>query len=632
MRAAALSLLVVLLLLAPVLPTGAARALELGEPVVLRAAAVAETDDGLVGTTAAITVTAARGGAGHIFLDTFPLAEVDMQGSARLAVRVAGQVTGMAWQEHDFFFVVRSGAPVIGGPSAGATLTVGAIAALAGWKVREDALMTGTINPDGSIGPVGGIPEKAMGARAVGARLFLFPAGQATQLIDGAHTDLAAWCAATLAIECVPVVDVVDAVNLLTDHAIERPPVPTNVTGEDFRAVLGPLSERLREDAAALIVEADSALGSLDASTAAPWRVRLDRARDLLANATQAATNGSHYTAASWSFQSSIEAHTIRDSARLLASDEQGARLASLVEEARGVVADALRDVAASRVAHASAFETVGSAQVRVLEAERRVARASELAGAAQDLPTALAAVYEASYAVERARTATWWLGLTAHVPEGPPVDGARLEDAAREAIALAEEGVAYIDAVLRESAGPGATSGAASRIAEAKAALERGFASGAILLAYEAEVRAANVLEVGSYGGGVPEGKFETARVAAARAIAEARARGVEPLLAQSQYEFGLTLEDPFERLSFLGLARVTANLAGLPGALDAGGLTPAQTRFQGIPAFPGAPPGWVAAAFAAGLALGAGAGLTALMPKERREDEAEPALAQEG
>lgn len=64
------------------------------------------------------------------------------------------------------------------GPSAGALLAVGLIASIRGDTLREDATMTGTINPDGTIGPVGGIPMKIDGAAQVGKKLVVIPFGQ----------------------------------------------------------------------------------------------------------------------------------------------------------------------------------------------------------------------------------------------------------------------------------------------------------------------------------------------------------------------------------------------------------------------------------------------------------------------
>jgi len=64
------------------------------------------------------------------------------------------------------------------GPSAGALLTAGMLAGMTGATVNPEFTMTGTINPDGSIGPVSGIPQKFRAAMAGGKRLLGFPLGQ----------------------------------------------------------------------------------------------------------------------------------------------------------------------------------------------------------------------------------------------------------------------------------------------------------------------------------------------------------------------------------------------------------------------------------------------------------------------
>ncbi len=66
----------------------------------------------------------------------------------------------------------------IDGPSAGGLMTTALLAALLGDTVRPEATMTGIINPDGTIGPVGGIPHKIDGAAAQGKKLILIPYGQ----------------------------------------------------------------------------------------------------------------------------------------------------------------------------------------------------------------------------------------------------------------------------------------------------------------------------------------------------------------------------------------------------------------------------------------------------------------------
>ena len=64
------------------------------------------------------------------------------------------------------------------GPSAGGLLTIALIANLFGDNIKPDVAMTEQINPDGTIGPVGGIPQKIEGAVRKGKKLILVPYGQ----------------------------------------------------------------------------------------------------------------------------------------------------------------------------------------------------------------------------------------------------------------------------------------------------------------------------------------------------------------------------------------------------------------------------------------------------------------------
>lgn len=120
-------------------------------------------------------------GQGRILINTQPRIGIDLQTSARTAVLVAENFTGSALSATDVILTVRGKeeVEVVDGPSAGAAITVAIIAAIRGQALRSGVFMTGTINPDGSIGMVGGVPEKALAAAKEGAELFLVPKGQA---------------------------------------------------------------------------------------------------------------------------------------------------------------------------------------------------------------------------------------------------------------------------------------------------------------------------------------------------------------------------------------------------------------------------------------------------------------------
>ena len=69
----------------------------------------------------------------------------------------------------------------IDGPSGGAALTVGVLAAVRGDELRSGVTMTGTVNPDGSIGPVTNVSTKVRAAAEDGYETVLIPVGTETE-------------------------------------------------------------------------------------------------------------------------------------------------------------------------------------------------------------------------------------------------------------------------------------------------------------------------------------------------------------------------------------------------------------------------------------------------------------------
>jgi uncharacterized protein len=114
-------------------------------------------------------------GSGRIFLDSFPLTKLDTQISTRYANEVACDYLDMDCSDYDFFYTIRAGSTIVGGPSASGSLTVLTIAALKELKISNDTVMTGTINSGGSIGPVGGVVKKAIAAEKAGFKRVLVP-------------------------------------------------------------------------------------------------------------------------------------------------------------------------------------------------------------------------------------------------------------------------------------------------------------------------------------------------------------------------------------------------------------------------------------------------------------------------
>jgi len=138
--------------------------------------AVQETPYGYKGVLAKLEVEIKEGN-GHVYVDTWPLTKISTQASARLAKEVACNLVNLDCSKYDFFYSIRSDVPIVGGPSGGAAMTIATLASLLDLNLSQDVLITGTIVPNGLIGPVGGILEKAE-AVSKKAKIFLIPLGQ----------------------------------------------------------------------------------------------------------------------------------------------------------------------------------------------------------------------------------------------------------------------------------------------------------------------------------------------------------------------------------------------------------------------------------------------------------------------
>ncbi|HEX7443009.1 MAG TPA: S16 family serine protease, partial [Acidimicrobiales bacterium] len=68
----------------------------------------------------------------------------------------------------------------IGGPSAGLAMTLGVIDTLSGGRLTggHTVAATGTMDPDGQVGDVGGVAQKTVAVEDAGATIFLVPPGE----------------------------------------------------------------------------------------------------------------------------------------------------------------------------------------------------------------------------------------------------------------------------------------------------------------------------------------------------------------------------------------------------------------------------------------------------------------------
>lgn len=139
--------------------------------------------------------------------------------SAWTAIASSSFLLGEDLNQYRFSFDAEGG---IDGPSAGGLFTSSTLALILGENLQREVTMTGTINPDGSIGPVGGIPLKVRAAHEQGKRRVVIPAGQLTPELQTMETELG--------------IDVEEATNIYQAYELlTGQPLPLPIGFEDVR-------------------------------------------------------------------------------------------------------------------------------------------------------------------------------------------------------------------------------------------------------------------------------------------------------------------------------------------------------------------------------------------------------------
>ena len=164
-------------------PSGVEEGSALGSSTV-HLVAVRSTGRGYQGVVLECHVKLLRG-SGRVLVDTEPRIGIDLQSSLRVAVSVAEGLTGFNFSRVDVVarVVGEEEVEVVDGPSAGAAIAAAVISAVRGERLNATVMITGTVNPDGSVGQVEWVLEKALAAAERGAKLFLVPRGQGSVLV-----------------------------------------------------------------------------------------------------------------------------------------------------------------------------------------------------------------------------------------------------------------------------------------------------------------------------------------------------------------------------------------------------------------------------------------------------------------
>lgn len=542
--------LLVFLLCMSAMVIGNAQALENGVTIPLVADRL--TSNGEEGSylNAQVIVT---NGTGHVFVDTNPFTQVDLQGSARIAAMVASDVLGINEKSYDFYYIIEIDSPVIGGPSAGGALTVATIAAIKNWTIMPKVAMTGMIDPDETIGPVGGIPFKLRAAADKGVTVFLVPQGQlvmnitkfnvtmrnssVTHNVSEETVDIGK-LGNELNVTVKEVGTIQDAVLEFTGHDISRPYINGTVFTSDYMNLLQPLSTQLENESKSMY---NSTLSTSDNNSVMKDAKGLQDRADSLAN------DRKYYAATSLYFSSMINILTVQWEKEYDGATNKEEYMTNLTDKVRNQIKISENDLVKFKSNGTGDIEAIGAAESRITDANSILENLNE--SNKYDEIKALA------FAYERARTAQWWLSLA--VPSGKTISEDVLKERSGWYLSQAQSMGAYTQALLSDS---GVSIASMVDTTSIQKEIDRGFYSGAIFDSLKIISRLSTGIELMSIKD--PSVRVNKSAEEARSMINEVRSRGIEPTLGVSIYEYGETSINPYEMKSEYSYARMVAKV----------------------------------------------------------------------
>jgi len=569
------------------------------------APAVAQTENGYEGVISTITVTVQDNGSGRVFVDTLPLTQVDMQGSARLAVKVVGALVKnddncyVNPDLYDYFFVIRTSAPVIGGPSAGAIMTLATIALLENWTIDEHLVMTGMINPDGSIGPIGGIPYKVDAANSVGATRFLIPKGQMvytdmvtetitqngwTQIIQRPVTkNVSDYALDNYGMEVNEVEDINDVILYATGHTFDESESKHQITSEDYMSAMRPLAESLLENAQDLFNDSNGAFDGSDIPNSWPSYYKnqitdyLNYAESYLNDAEELYNDELFYSSASKSFQSSISSRFVIYACDYFEADNNEQFVNDLYNEIKSIYESKSNLVKNEDIVDLITLQCVGIAQKKAVEAY------SYLTDAINNFNNSnyLSGLYQLAYSYERSNSIEWWINLSEKFIDDNEIDQITIIALAEDYIDNAQQSIAYATVLLQEiGQSSNFLSSAEELLVTARDDEDQGYTAAALFDSLEALVKGNLALELVD---GVTIDKVIRARESASYSIGESRKQGVEPILSVSYYELAESLENESSYDNAIFQYKYSDLIAGMMRLTGSSGSF--SSRYIGIP-----------------------------------------------
>lgn len=389
--------------------------------------AVESTETGYRGAMATLEVFIKEGN-GHVFVDTLPLTEIDTQAGARIAKEAVEETLNTNLKNYDVFFVIRSDAPIIGGPSAGGAMATALLALTLNLSINKNVVMTGTINIDGSIGPVGGLIEKAQAVAEHNGTIFLIPEGQSVIMIEKTskiespigtiitsqpqEVDLKEYAKRKWNLTVIEVGDIKKALEYMTGYRIRTEIKPMN-RSDELQRVMKDLAFAFLNDAKRNLSSTKDRLQSSSISYQYEQQLKsiLAEQESRLKEAEKKFNEGEYYSSSSYCFMASIQLRFVNTAISLLESREMKSYLYDRLKAAESQMKDIKLSIERKKdeINNVNDIEVILLSSDRFAEAEDYIERSWKSFYNGEYFDSA----YYLSYAEERASTVNRWLRLS---------------------------------------------------------------------------------------------------------------------------------------------------------------------------------------------------------------------------
>ena len=347
-----------------------------------------------VGVPAFLNLTVTNG-TGEVFLGSTPLTGTDTQAQAVVSVDVACSLLNINCANYNFYYYISSSSAEVSGPSAGAAFAIAAMSILTNKPLKSGIAMTGTANPDGSMGIVGDVSEKSEAAADQGIKVFLYPSSDNISSAAVSYNQNHGMVA-------IPINSVYQAYNYFTGYNI-TPAISTNITTPIYQSLMKSTYEDFN-------VYQNGLYASLPQknSTNSTIQSLISTASLQMSQEQSEAASGDYYTAASQMIATSaylLEAKTLEE---LQSQANPTSFVSSLISEEESLVSATENNISSDYLTNSSTIILKFIALDRLQQAQDYLSSASSSLSSGN----LGAVVFNYSLGAVKRETAYFWVSI----------------------------------------------------------------------------------------------------------------------------------------------------------------------------------------------------------------------------